>query len=66
MALNYYDIKVDGGKMVNPGTLNSWLKQNEGYLKDDELVETALQKLPGVHYNGEFGEHLLLQFCVLV
>lgn len=52
MGLNYYKFQVNH-KDVNPGTLNTWLQENNGYLKDDELIETALEKLQGVHYNGK-------------
>ena len=51
MGLSYYGIRVDG-KEVNPGTLNTWLRQNEGYLPNDELIEEDLEKIPGVHYKG--------------
>ncbi len=51
MGLRHYQVKVDG-KDVNPGTLNMWLRQNGGYLSNDELIETTLEKLPKVNYKG--------------
>ena len=51
MALNYYKISVDQ-QTTTPGTLNTWLRKNGGYLKNDDLVENVLQKLQNVKYIG--------------
>ena len=51
MALNYYKISVDQ-QTTTPGTLNTWLRNNGGYLKNDGLIENVLQKLQNVKYIG--------------
>ncbi len=51
MGFTFHHVRVDD-KPVNPGTLNTWLKENGGYLSNDELIETALQQLSGIHYKG--------------
>ena len=58
MALNYYHIPIDGSP-ANPGTLNQWLKANNGYLQTNDFVEGRLEKLsPVIKYQGE-------RFCEL-
>lgn len=54
MALNGHQILVDG-EVADPGNLNAWLRNNNGYLANDELKEGTLQKLsPNVKYVGKF------------
>lgn len=51
MALNYYHITI-GHQPVNPGTLNAWLRANNGYSGDD-LEEVSLERLsPNIKYIG--------------
>lgn len=53
MALNYYNIKADG-QLVDPGVLNKWLRDNNGYASNDDLYEKRLEKLsPNIKYLGE-------------
>ena len=53
MALNYYNIKADG-QLVDPGVLNKWLRDNNGYTSNDDLYEERLEKLsPNIKYLGE-------------
>ena len=51
MAFTFYHVRVND-KPVDPGTLNTWLKENGGYLSNDELIETTLEQLSGIHYKG--------------
>ena len=51
MALNHYQIQVDNHE-VDPGTLNTWLRENKGYFSDDGMIEKTLDKLSGVFYTG--------------
>ena len=41
-------------KKADPGTLNAWLRMNQGYVPWNNLDETALEKLEGVKYVGRF------------
>ena len=60
MALIHYKIPVTG-KEADPGTLNQWMKAHDGYLSNDELIESKLENLSstvkfvgiknGVHIN---------------
>ena len=40
------------GHNYNPGTLNSWLKSNGGYVSGDLFVWSAINKL-GLTYHGK-------------
>lgn len=53
MALNYYHISIDG-QSANPGTLNKWLKANNGYTSGNDFIENRLEKLsPLIKYRGQ-------------
>ena len=39
------------GKSYNPGTLNTWLKSNGGYVSGDLLVWSAVGKI-GLSFKG--------------
>lgn len=41
------------GHSYNPGTLNTWLKNNGGYVSTDELVWGAVSKI-GLHFKGKY------------
>ena len=48
MGLSGWKISV-AGNPSNPGTLNSWLKENSGYTTGNDLIEDALNALvPGI------------------
>ena len=48
MALNHYNISIDG-RPADPGTLNQWLKNNGGYLSNDELIEEKIEDISRGH-----------------
>lgn len=52
MAFNYYNITVNG-QSIDPGVLNVWLRDNNGYNEHSGLKEKVLEKLsPRITYNG--------------
>ena len=54
MALNHYSVLIDG-QSANPGTLNSWLQKNGGYVDGDDLDEEDIMKLSEkIVYIGAF------------
>lgn len=54
MALNHYSVLIDG-QSANPGTLNSWLQKNGGYVDGDDLDEKDVMKLSErIEYIGAF------------
>ncbi|EFA84633.1 hypothetical protein PPL_01623 [Heterostelium album PN500] len=51
MSLAGKGIQVDG-QLATPGTLNAWLKTNQGYTSNDELEEGVVAELPAVQWVG--------------
>lgn len=63
MVLNYHGVnKLPDGTALNPGSLNSWLKQNDGYVNGGNLDWSSITRLaklakdsgnnPSFAYNG--------------
>ena len=47
MAINGWGISIDGNAS-NPGTLNTWLRNNNGYNSENDLQEKAIPNIdPG-------------------
>ena len=44
MGLHGWDLNI-GGEPSNPGTLNEWLKENNGYTQGNNLIESALNQV---------------------
>jgi hypothetical protein len=59
MALNGHNIPINTSAVANPGTLNYWLQQNNGYDSTNDFEEGALNLLNPSHvqWNESGGMH---------
>ena len=54
MAVRYYNITINNNE-TTPGTLNDWLRSNEGYERNNNLNEPVLEKLSNrIQYLGKY------------